>query len=80
MRKNDTLFLDRNRINMFLRDTNGKRFSVWLQDVEAFHSHDWSWFNDESYEILLVEWGRHCIYNALTDDPIVLEDLVSFFA
>lgn len=80
MFKNNEIFMDRNMIVIHFRDINGKRFHKAIRNVEDFHSYDWSWFDDENYEILMVQWGVHCIYNSLTNDAIYLEDLVGFFA
>lgn len=80
MFKDNAIFMDRNMIVIHFRDINGKRFHKVIQNVEDFHSYDWSWFDDENYEILMVEWGKHCIYNALANKRIYLEDLIGFFA
>lgn len=80
MFKDNAVFMDLNSIVILFRDVNGKRFHRVVENVEVFHSYDWSWYDDENYEILMVEWGRYCIYNALRDDAINLEDLIGFFA
>ena len=80
MFKDNAIFMDRNMIVIHFRDINGKRFHKVILNVEDFHSYDWSWFDDENYEILMVEWGKHCIYNALANKRIYLEDLIGFFA
>lgn len=67
-------------IDILFRDIHGRRLEMHFQSANAFRNYDWSAFNDEDYEILMVEWGKHCIYNALSNDVIDLEDLIGFFA
>ena len=67
-------------IDILFRDIHGRRFEVRFQSADAFRNYGWSEFNDEDYEILMVEWGKYCIYNALSNDTINLEDLIGFFA
>ena len=38
-----------------------------------------SLYDDENYEILMVEWGNYCIYSALGNERIYMEDLIGFF-
>ena len=67
-------------IDILFRDIHGRRFEVRFQSADAFRNYGWNEFNDEDYEILMVEWGKYCIYNALSNDAINLEDLIGFFA
>jgi hypothetical protein len=67
-------------IKICLRDINGKRENFYFTSEDYFNQYDWSWYDDENYEILMVEYGNHCIYNALTNKKIYLEDLIGFFA
>lgn len=78
--KTNYVFMDRNCIVILFRDINGKRFHKVFENVVGFQSYDWNEYDDENYEILMVEWGKHCIYNALNNDRIYLEDLIGFFA
>lgn len=78
--KRSWVFMDRNCITILFRDINGKRFHMAFENVVEFRSFDWSQYDDENYEILMVEWGRYCIYNALSNDRIVVGDLIGFFA
>jgi hypothetical protein len=80
MSKDSFVFMDRNMIVVHFRDINGKRFHKVWRDVTEFQSFNWDEYDDDNYEILLVEWGKHCIYNALSNERICLEDLIGFFA
>ena len=51
-----------------------------VDKIFARRNYGWNEFNDEDYEILMVDWGKYCIYNALSNDAINLEDLIGFFA
>lgn len=63
-----------------LRDINGNRIQLEFPILEAIHGFNWDPYDDETYEILMVLWGGKCIYCALCDDPICMEDLIGFFA
>ena len=67
-------------IDIFIRDINGKRFRRHFLGETQFIEYDWSWFDDETYEIQAVVWYGHCIYNSLVNDKINFEDLRGFFA
>ena len=72
--------MDTKRITVHFRDINGKRFSVVWEDLDDFQLFDWDENANENNEILMVEWGQHCIYSALGNVSITMEDLVGFFA
>lgn len=67
-------------IEIRLRDINGKRIYLEFHTEAYLCGYDWSWFDDENYEILSVIWNKCCIYNALTNEEICLEDILGFFA
>ena len=80
MFKDSYIFNDKNMIVIHFRDINGNRFHKVWQNVTEFQNFDWDEYDDENYQILLVEWGKHCIYNALSNERIYLEDLIGYFA
>ena len=67
-------------IIIHFRDINGKRFYVFLHSVTEFNCFNWDLYDDENYEILMVEWGNYCIYSALGNERIYMKDLIGFFA
>lgn len=67
-------------IEIYIRDINGKRMTRYFRNISEFNRADWSWFDDENYEIQMVVWREHCIYNSLVNEKLYLADLVGFFA
>ena len=55
MFKDNAIFMDKNCIVIMFRDINGKRFHKVWQNVTEFQSFNWDEYDDDSYEILLVE-------------------------
>ena len=72
--------IDLNEIVIIVRDINGKRIQINIRNVNDFKEYDWSWYDDENYQILFVVWGKHCIYNGLINEKLYLEELIGFFA
>jgi hypothetical protein len=72
--------MDHAPIEIIFRDINGKRFQQIWQSVAEFQNFDWSEYDDETHEIILVKWGPYCIYSSLSNNRIHLEDLVGYFA
>lgn len=67
-------------IVIYLRDVNGRRVNLEFPILESIRGFDWTQIDDDNYEILMVLWEGQCIYCALTDEAICIEDLVGFFA
>lgn len=64
--------------SIFFRDSNGKR-SLLQGNASAIYE---KLMSSDLYdnEILLVTYDNICIYSALANDPIDIEDLIGFFA
>lgn len=67
-------------IVIHFRDINGKRFCETFKNTDAFLAANWEWYDDENYEIFMVEWRGFCVYSALWQYSIFLEDLIGFFS
>lgn len=68
-------------ILVYLRDINGNRSHLFCKNLEEFNKIEWEkCYDDENEEILMVIYDGQCIYNALINDKIHLEDLIGFFA
>ena len=80
MKKDNCSLMDNKMIIVHFRDINGYRFSKIFKNVATFQEFNWEEYDDENYEILLVEWGQHCIYNALSNERVYIEELIGFFA
>ena len=68
------------KIEIYVRDINGKRECLCFDNEEEFSSTDFYNYDDDNYEILMVVQGGHCIYSALNNDRIYFEDLIGYFA
>lgn len=70
------------QVKIFMRDANGRRYTMMMPwedvNVELVEQRTAGEISDED-EILLVLVGGTCIYSALTNDPITLDDLTGFF-
>lgn len=67
-------------IQIFIRDINGKRINRSFLSESEFNRSDWSWYDDDNYEIQMVLFYGHCIYNSLAHNKINFDDLRGFFA
>ena len=63
---------------IIFRDSNGKR-SLLQGNTSAIYEKLMSPDLDDN-EILLVTYDNICIYSALANGPIDIEDLIGFFA
>ena len=72
------------KVEVYIRDINGvrncNRFDSEDDFVEAMNDFEEYGYTVDDFEILMVVWGEHCIYSALTDKAIDIEDLIGFFA
>ena len=67
-------------VKVYLRDFYGKRFVLEWESEEIFMTDNLSEYdNADIYQILLVEWGNNCLFNALVNEFITFEDLRGFF-
>lgn len=73
-------FKDNQDITILIRDINGRRGVLYFKDVTTFQAQDFNEYEDDEYEILLVEWGGSVIYTSLNTHMIHFEDLKGYFA
>ena len=64
--------------SIIFRDSNGKR-SLLQGNASAIYEKLVNPDLDDN-EILLVTYDNICVYSALSNDPIDIEDLIGFFA
>ena len=64
--------------SIIFRDSNGKR-SLLQGNASAIYEKLVNPGLDDN-EILLVTYDNICVYSALANDPIDIEDLIGFFA
>lgn len=64
--------------SVIFRDSNGKR-SLLQGNASAIYEKLMNPGLDDN-EILLVTYDNICVYSALANDPIDIEDLIGFFA
>ena len=73
--------MDNNKIEILIRDINGKRETLQFENAVDFQNNfpiqDW---NDEEIEILMVTFGNHCLYAGLGNETLYAEQLIGFFA
>ena len=72
------------KVEIYLRNINGRKeyycFDSEEEFVEVMSDFDEYGYTVDDFELLMVVWGEHCIYSALTDKAIDMEDLIGFFA
>lgn len=70
------------KVKIFMRDINGRRYMMsmrwWDVSVELSKQVTTGEISEED-EILLVLVDGACIYSALSDNPITLDELTGFF-
>lgn len=72
------------KVEIYLRNINGIKericFNSEEEFIEAMSDFDEYGYTVDDFELLMVVWGEYCIYSALTDKAIDMEDLIGFFA
>lgn len=72
------------KVEIYLRNINGRKehycFDNEEEFVEAMSDFNEYGYTVDDFELLMVVWGEYCIYNALVNEAIDMEDLIGFFA
>lgn len=72
------------KVEIYIRNINGRKeyycFDSEEEFVEAMNDSNEYVYDVDDFELLMVVWGEHCIYNALVNEAIDMEDLIGFFA
>lgn len=74
--------MDSNKIEILIKNyKNGKRETLVFNNVADFQDNfSIQYCNDDTMEILMVTFGGYCLYAALYNKPLYVEQLIGFFS